>query len=68
MKEARTGFAIAEEMAARKKAVDKRLKELGASVDKRSSTDSYAFRYEVSFDGDWGNDSAGRQRVLACAP
>lgn len=50
--EAREGFAIHEQMAARKKAVDKRLKELGVEVEKRKKATEYAYRYELRYDGD----------------
>ena len=50
--EARSGFAIAQQMEARKAAVDERLEELGATIDKEKSIDDYAFRYEITFDGD----------------
>lgn len=50
--EARGGFAIHEQMAARKKAVDKRLKELDVKVEKRKQVTEYAYRYEFTFDDD----------------
>ncbi|MEE2982523.1 MAG: glutamine amidotransferase [Pseudomonadota bacterium] len=50
--EARSGFAIAGQMEARKSDVDKRLEELGATIDKAYSVDDYAFRYEITFAGD----------------
>jgi methylamine---glutamate N-methyltransferase subunit A len=50
--EARSGFAIARQMNERKDEVDKRLEELGATIDKEKSIDGYAFRYEITFDGD----------------
>ncbi|MGR9089427.1 MAG: class II glutamine amidotransferase [Gammaproteobacteria bacterium] len=50
--EARGGFAIHEQMTARKKAVDKRLKELGVEVEKRKQVTEYAYRYEFTFGGD----------------
>jgi len=50
--EARAGFAIHDEMAARKAAVDTRLKELGAEIEKRKPATAYAYRYELKFDGD----------------
>lgn len=50
--EARSGFAIQEQMAARKAAVDKRLKELDAEIAKEKAVTEYAFRYEIKFDGD----------------
>ncbi len=50
--EARSGFAIARQMEERKAAVDERLEELGATIDKEKSVDDYAFRYEITFDGD----------------
>lgn len=50
--EARGGFAIHEQMTARKKAVDKRLKELDVDVTKRKQSTEYAYRYEFSFDDD----------------
>ena len=50
--EARSGFAIARQMEARKSEVDQRLEELGAIIDKEKSIDDYAFRYEITFAGD----------------
>ncbi len=50
--EARGGFAIHEQMAARKKAVDKRLKELDVEVEKRKQVTEYAYRYEFTYDDD----------------
>ena len=50
--EARTGFAIQEQMDTRKRAVNKRLKELGVEVLKRKSATDYAYRYELKYDGD----------------
>jgi glutamate synthase domain-containing protein 1 len=50
--EARSGFAIAEKMAARKAEVDRRLGELRSIVNKEASVDEYAFRYEIAFSGD----------------
>ena len=50
--EARSGFAIAEKMAARKAEVDRRLGELESIVNKETSVDEYAFRYEIAFSGD----------------
>ena len=50
--EARSGFAISEQMEERKAAVDKRLTELKATVETEMCVDDYAFRYEITFDGD----------------
>tara|TARA_R110002096_G_scaffold17266_27_gene59888 strand:+ start:2883 stop:3821 length:939 start_codon:yes stop_codon:yes gene_type:complete len=50
--EARGGFAIHEQMAVRKKAVDKRLKELDVEVTKRKQATEYSYRYEFTFDDD----------------
>ena len=50
--EARTGFTIQKDMDDRRKAVDKRLKELGAEVTKKKTATEYAFRYEITFDGE----------------
>ena len=50
--EARSGFVIHEQMAARHKAVDKRLKELDVDVTKRRNATEYAFRYEFDYRGD----------------
>lgn len=50
--EARNGFAIHEQMKARKKAVDKRLKELDVEITKRSAPTEYAYRYELESDCD----------------
>ena len=50
--EARSGFAIHEQMEARKAAVDKRLQELDAEVAKEDEVTEYAFRYEIKFNGD----------------
>ncbi len=50
--EARSGFAIARQMEARKCEVDQRLEELGATIDKEKSIDEYAFRYEITYAGD----------------
>ncbi|MEM7542919.1 MAG: glutamine amidotransferase [Pseudomonadota bacterium] len=50
--EARTGFAIAKQMADRRATVDERLQELGANIGATTSIDDYAFRYELSFNGD----------------
>ncbi|MFT4582243.1 MAG: glutamate synthase domain-containing protein 1 [Gammaproteobacteria bacterium] len=50
--EARSGFAIHEQMEARKALVDKRLKELGVEVAKETAATEYAYRYEIKFGGD----------------
>lgn len=50
--EARTGFTIQKDMDERRKTVDKRLKELGAEINKKKNATEYACRYEVSFDGE----------------
>ena len=50
--EARTGFTIQKDMDDRRKAVDKRLKELDAEITKKKNATEYAFRYEVSFGGE----------------
>lgn len=50
--EARSGFTIQKDMDERRKAVDKRLKELDAQVTKKKSPTEYAFRYEVSYAGE----------------
>ena len=53
--EANAGFAIHDDMAARKKRVDKRLKELEVVFKKRKKITDYAFRYEFEYDGDVGD-------------
>ena len=50
--EARSGFAIHEQMVARRQMVDQRLEELNANVIQHSDATEYAFRYLVEFDGD----------------
>ena len=50
--EAKSGFAITQQMEARQTEVNKRLEELGATIDKQDSIDEYAFRYEITFTGD----------------
>ncbi|HCU91080.1 MAG TPA: glutamine amidotransferase [Gammaproteobacteria bacterium] len=50
--EARSGFAIQEQMEARKAAVDKRLQELDAEIIKAKAATEYAYSYELKFDGD----------------
>jgi glutamate synthase domain-containing protein 1 len=50
--EARSGFAIQEQMEMRKAAVDKRLQELDAEIVKAKAATEYAYSYELKFDGD----------------
>lgn len=50
--EARSGFAIHEQMVARRKAVDERLGELGVKVTQQADATEYAFRYLFGYDGD----------------
>jgi methylamine---glutamate N-methyltransferase subunit A len=50
--EARSGFAIHEQMVARKQEVDKRLAELEVELTSVGEATEYAFRYEFSFAGD----------------
>lgn len=48
----RTGFQIHQEVAARKATVDERLAEKGAKVSDTEEATEYAYRYQLSFDGD----------------
>ncbi len=50
--EARSGFAIQEQMEMRKAAVDKRLQELDAEIVKAKAATEYAYSYELKYDGD----------------
>ena len=50
--EARSGFTIQKQMDDRRKAVDRRLKELGAEIVKKKPATTYAFRYEISYEGE----------------
>ncbi|MGR8948607.1 MAG: glutamine amidotransferase [Gammaproteobacteria bacterium] len=50
--EARSGFTIQQDMTDRRKAVDSRLKEMGAEITKAQGATEYAFRYEVNFGGE----------------
>ncbi|HMB78318.1 MAG TPA: glutamine amidotransferase [Kiloniellaceae bacterium] len=48
----RTGFKIHQDVAARKAAVDTRLEEKGAKVSDTQAATEYAYRYQLSYDGD----------------
>lgn len=47
-----TGFEVHEIISARKKAVDKRLEELGAKITHKEDATEYALRYAFEFEGD----------------
>ena len=50
--EAKRGFAIQDAMKARRAAVDERLAKMGATVTSSDEATTYAFRYQIEFDGD----------------
>lgn len=50
--EARAGFAIHEQMAERRREVNKRLAELEVTAISQDEATEYAFRYEFDYDGD----------------
>jgi methylamine---glutamate N-methyltransferase subunit A len=47
-----SGFDISDKMAARKKDVDARLKEMDAKVTSRDKATEYSYRYNFTYDGD----------------
>ena len=50
--ETRHGFAIVEQLVARRAEVDRRIVELGGEIVSAEKVTDYAFRYRIKFDGD----------------